>query len=277
MYSIIFGTDIDQDFSENPWLCIYNKYREVFRSSVEKMTGMNLKEIFQSPWAQEVDFNSIVEKLKKIKYENGTEINRIIERCIELCPPKEIFKVYFLPVPFDSMIMTNHSPEIGTFILYGVGKSFHTDYLKIYLPHEYAHIVRLQEVLLKDNIDSPHKMTLGELAIFEGLGVAFSMIFNGDVSESNIPKYVGPISQQLFSQRNALIDEFWRLYNRKIPELSREIIEKYYGEKSKGIYIVGTSLILKLISNGYSICNLNRMIYKKIINLVKSLKDKNPI
>jgi len=258
MFSVIFATQVG-DCHNEPWLCLYDEYKEILKESIEKMSRVNLKEMFKSPQIRSVDFTSALNKIKKLKNENEERINEILEKCIAMCPPKDTFKVYFIPLPFDFVIMTNHSPQIGTFILYGASKEISYNSLKLYLPHEYAHVVRLQDILLPENKDSPYKMTLGELAIFEGLGVAFSMVFNHDLSEKNIARYIGLKSATQLNEMDALLSDFMKLKDKKISDLSMDIFQKYYGEESKALYIVGTHLILKLISEGYTICSLNKM------------------
>lgn len=269
MFSVIFAIQVSDCYSE-PWLCLYDEYKEILKESIEKMSGVNLKEMFKSPQIRSVDFTSALNKIKKLKNENEGKINEILEKCIAMCPPKDTFKVYFIPLPFD-FIMSNHSPQIGTFILYGGSKEISYNSLKLYLPHEYAHVVRLQEILLPENKDSPYKMTLGELAIFEGLGVAFSMVFNHDLSEKNIARYIGLKSATQFDEMDALLSDFMKLKDKKISDLSKDIFQKYYGEESKALYIIGTHLILKLISEGYSICSLNKMKIQEIMELIKKI------
>ncbi len=271
MYNIIFATENYDDCGEK-WLCFYLKWKEVLDSSIEKMTKINLENFFRSPQVKNADFSKAVNNVKRIKEERENDIKRILEKSISMCPAKKNFNIYFLPVPFgDYVIMTNHSPKIGTFILYGVGQNYSDMDFKIFLPHEYAHVVRLQEILIPKGVDSPYKMTFGELAILEGLGVAFSMVFNENIDENKIPEYIGLPSPQHSYNWNKLISDFWRLQNKNFDELSDEELQRYYGENTKEIYFVGTYLILKLLSSGYSICSLNKMNMEEIIRIVKDI------
>ena len=265
MFNIVLGTDIGENCNgESSWMCLYRNYREVFKSSVEKMSRVNMEEIFKSQ-AQKVSFDRVAEKVREIE---KIGVENIIRKSFELCPCKESFTVYFIPVPFEYLIVTNHSPEIGTFILYGVGTNFSVENLKIFLPHEYAHVVRLQEVLLPRGVDSPVLMTLGEIAIFEGLGVAFSMMFNNAISMDEIPKYAGLNENMDDIPLQRIISEFWGLKGMKFSDLPDDVVERYYGEKRR-LYVVGTVLILNLISQGYPVCKLNRMKTGKIMNIIE--------
>ena len=60
MFTLTFATEAYED-CENPWLCFYHKWKEVLKSSVEKMTKTDLKGIFKKPEIQK-DFNQAVEK-----------------------------------------------------------------------------------------------------------------------------------------------------------------------------------------------------------------------
>ncbi len=268
MFSIIFATQIHTCDTTNQWICLYEEYKEILKESLEKMTGVNLKELFKSSEIQNKDFNNALNNIKKLRNEHEKRINKILERCVRICVPEDPFSVYFIPLPFNFVIVTNYSPKIGTFILYGANDEISSDALKIYLPHEYAHIVRLQKILLPKNIDSPYKMTLGELAIFEGLGVVFSMVLNDEISEKNIPKYAGLKSTAIFEKRVSLISEFMKLKYKKISELPMDVFQKYYSNETKALYIVGASLVFDLVSAGYSICNLNKMKTEEIMRLI---------
>ncbi len=268
MYRVVFATD-DYEKCNDRWLCFYREWREIFEASIQKMSGIDPENLFRAPGAKNALFEKAFENVIRIKEEARERVERIIERSVEMCPAKDDFTVYFLPVPFgDYVIITNHSPNIGTFILYGVGENCSDEDLEIFIPHEYAHVVRLQDVLLSKGIDSPRQMKFGEIAIFEGLGVVFSMVFNGETDASKIHKYAGLQSPQSEYDWDKLMREFWRLKDRKFNEFSDEELQRYY-YYSKEIYIMGAYLILRLVKEGHSICALDRMSAEEIMGIAK--------
>ncbi len=241
---------------EDPWGSIYEDYKSIYQASIGKMLGKNPRYIF----ATDRNIKKFAENL--CEYEKRRDrIKEIIEKSMKICPAKEGFNVFFLPVPVDDyMIITQYSKNLGAFIFFGVGESMESMNLDIFLPHEYAHVVRLQRVMIPAGIHSPYQMTFGDLALFEGLGVVFSCIFNGDAKKDTW-KYI-PIRKgewdKVMENEKYTISQFKKMKDTKITP---ETISTFY-EKREG-YIIGSIIVWKLLEKS-DICTLSRTPYSSI-------------
>ena len=231
---------------KNPWMCVYYKYKDIFQNSIGKMMNMDASEIFKN--ARGGDLEGILTVL--LEYERRKkDIERVLEKAEQICPVNKEYSVYFIPAPHN-FIITQKTAEEDVFTLYAVTDKTIDEFnkLPVYLSHEYAHVVRLQSVLLPQGISSPYQMDFLSLAIFEGLGVIFSAYFNKDLKKVNLWKYI-PVDKGKWKEHLEKEEEYMGvLKKRRKEKITKEVIQEFYGEEKKG-YIIGSLLILSLLKN----------------------------
>ena len=267
MHKIIFGRrDLEDCIQRDmPWKCIYEKYREVFQNSIGKMLDIEASQIFNN--AKSDNLENILKALREFE-KRKKEIEKILVRAEDLCPIEEKFLVYFLPSPFD-WVITQYSKNLGLFILFarGDGAMVKFSQFPIYLPHEYAHVVRLHSVLVPQGISSPYQMSFSNLGILEGLGVLFSAYFNNDLKKENIWKYI-PIKPERWKEYMKKEYEYIEIFkNHGSEKLSKNEIQELYGPERVG-YVMGSLVVFSLMKKGYSLCELDKMKDEEIINLL---------
>ncbi|NPA74699.1 MAG: DUF2268 domain-containing protein [Euryarchaeota archaeon] len=268
MYKLVYGT---REFEkcmggEKPWRCFYEKFGTIFEAAIGKMMNASAKMLFEADTADESrEKLDRIREIMNVLEEKRAHIEKIIGRCMEICAPSAPFTVYFLPVPVSGdMIVTQHSEELGAFVMFGVAPGFSADRIHVYLPHEYAHVVRIQNVLLPQGVDSPYQMRFSELAVFEGLGVAFSMLYDNEFDPERMCKYIDVPCENMSGRIERALRELDAIKDERItPELAG----KFYGEEKTG-YVAGTALILRLVQKGYDICALDKMQSEKILSLL---------
>ena len=267
MHKLVIDTETIKNCigRDDPWMCIYYRYQDIFQSSIGKMMDMNASQIFTH--AKSGNFEHILRTLREFK-SRKEEIERILNKAENMCPIEEDFSVYILPAPFD-WVITQYSPEIGLFILFtrGEGNMIKFSNFPVYLPHEYAHVVRLHSVLLPRGISSPYQMSFASLAIFEGLGVLFSAYFNGDLKKENIWKYI-PIEREkweIYIKKDKEYMEIFKMQGNEI--LTKDKIQHLYGPERIG-YVMGSLMVFSLVKKGYSLCELDKMKDEEITKII---------
>ena len=267
MHKIIFGINgLEYCIQkETPWKCIFNKYRAVFQNSVGKMLNTDTSHFFDN--AKENNLEEILNTLKEFE-ERKDEIDEILNKAGHICPFQGEYSVYILPAPFD-WVITQYSQDLGLFILLtrGDGSMVKFSQFPIYLPHEYAHVVRLHSVLIPEGISSPHQMSFSSLCIFEGIGVLFSAYFNNDLKKENIWKYI-PVEQNKWKEHVNKEKEYIEIFKKRAKEkLSEDEIVELYGPERLG-YIIGSLAAFSLVEKGYSLCTIDKMSDREILELL---------
>lgn len=266
------------DSEEDTWECYYSKFKHVFDPIFENIYRIKPEEAREL--LKHVDFRISLEIAERFLKDGGLEkVESLLERSVGLCPPKEDFDVYLL-IGLNGIGGTAKKANkpyifLGLEMYEALGRLTGTSALEAldYLvPHEYAHLVRSEHL----GGWSVEGLTVGELAVHEGIATLFPLVLKGDLSLEELRKSIGYNEVEInyaLKHKDEIINEILALWD---VELDEEISKRYFLTNFKGNiggrphilgYFAGSWIVLNLLKAGFVICELIKMPSDKILTL----------
>jgi hypothetical protein len=252
----------------------YKKYQDVFDAQLHYLYMLRLEDLKNI--VESVDFDQMYQNaVKNYKEDIHNRLLHITEQVIEEMSFNKQFSLYILIGlgHIDGTALPSTSP----ILYFGIERLKGADDLNILIPHEINHLVRL--VSLPDEFNNKSTWTVKQLTIAEGLATLYPLLFNNiKITDESIKKALMVDEKDFIHLRDNTDHLYHDIVNIWDMTLDQNIMKKYFmansgSELNKSGYYIGSIIIQKLISKGYSIKELTKMQTNKIVELYKGGND----
>lgn len=253
------------------WMEYYNFYRRPFSTIFETLYMMDMESI--KDMVRDMDLETLSKEAEAaIRMHPVKELKEIISNSADYYNFEDHYDVYLL-VGLGHVDGTALPSEIP-FLYLGLERLRNSD-IEMLIQHEFNHLVRFNSI---EEVNEESGMTVGQLAIAEGLATLAPLVMNElELNEANIREGLFVNDEEFNRLRDnfsTLQEELERDFN---EPLSPKLHEKYFmyneGNKYPKVgYFIGVHYIIPLLEAGYSLKELTRSKTKDILYKYTEMK-----
>ncbi|WP_434122315.1 DUF2268 domain-containing putative Zn-dependent protease [Salinicoccus roseus] len=265
-------SNIEVKGNVDAWMEYYTFYRRPFSRIFETLYMMDME--FIKDIVRDMDLETLSEEARTaLQMYTIEELKEII---------KETADYYNFEAHYDAYLLVGLGHVDGTalpseipFLYLGLERLRNSD-IEMLIQHEFNHLVRFNSI---EEVNEEMGMTVGQLAIAEGLATLAPLVMSGlELNEANIREGLFVNDEEFNRLRDdfsTLQEELERDFN---EPLSPKLHEKYFmyneGNKYPKVgYFIGVHYIIPLLEAGYSLKELTRSKTKDILYKYSKMKS----
>jgi uncharacterized protein YjaZ len=264
-------SNIEVKGNVDAWMEYYTFYRRPFSTIFKTLYMMDVESI--KKMVRDSDLETLSEEARTaLQMYTIEELKEII---------KETADYYNFEAHYDAYLLVGLGHVDGTalpseipFLYLGLERLRNSD-IEMLIQHEFNHLFRFNSI---EEVNEEMGMTVGQLAIAEGLATLAPLIMNElELNEANIREGLFVNDEEFNRLRDnfsTLQEELERDFN---VALSPKLHEKYFmyneGNKYPKVgYFIGVHCIIPLLEAGYSLKELTRSKTKDILYKYSEMK-----
>ncbi|CAM2832871.1 DUF2268 domain-containing putative Zn-dependent protease [Salinicoccus roseus] len=264
-------SNIEVKGNVDAWMEYYTFYRRPFSTIFKTLYMMDVESI--KKMVRDSDLETLSEEARTaLQMYTIEELKEII---------KETADYYNFEAHYDAYLLVGLGQVDGTalpseipFLYLGLERLRNSD-IEMLIQHEFNHLVRFNSI---EEVNEEMGMTVGQLAIAEGLATLAPLVMSGlELNEANIREGLFVNDEEFNRLRDdfsTLQEELERDFN---EPLSPKLHEKYFmyneGNKYPKVgYFIGVHYIIPLLEAGYSLKELTRSKTKDILYKYTEMK-----